>query len=117
MPNSTFTISATTATFSATIPGSSQEITEAERLQIVVLFSNETAWRDAVSLLTPRYHVHVPMSGNVVVDVGRGPGAGTLVISGIGTTTAILIELRRIRYLPNGRSIANATFLLTAAWS
>ncbi len=117
MANSTFTIGATVATFSATIPGAGQEISEAERFTFTARFDTETEWRDAVSLVTPKYHVHTPMAGNIVVDVGRGPGAGALVVPGMGTTSAILTELRRVRYLPSGRSLAIATFLLTAAWT
>jgi hypothetical protein len=115
--NSTFTISSTVATFRATIQSSSQDIGDLERLTVRAYIATAAEWLDFVALVTSKYHVHAPLGGNIVIDVARGAGAGALVLSGLGTTTALLVELRRTDYLPSGRSVAQAVFLLTAAWS
>ena len=112
----TFTIGATTATFTATINGSSQEAGDLERVTVTALVADTTNWGSLFSLVTTKYHVHVPLGGNVVVDIARGPGTGTLVIAGLGTATAILVELRRTQYLPGGKTLAQATFLLTVGF-
>lgn len=117
MAVSTFTISATAATFNATINGSNQDAPEPEKLTLGALFGSQAEWDDAVSLVTSKYHVHLPLGGNAVVDVVRGPGAGALVVSGLGSTTALLVGLQRNRYLPGGKSIATMTFIRTAVWT
>jgi hypothetical protein len=115
----TFVISATTATFGAMIRGASQGAGDLETLSVGVHLADETAWRTLESLVTTKYHVHVPMSGTPIVDVVRGPGAGTLTISGgvLTTATAILIVLRRDTYTRNTRTTGSAQFLLTSTWS
>lgn len=113
----TFTIGGTVGTFTATIVGSEQAAGDLERLVVNALVPSAAEWTDLLSLVTTKYHVHVPLGGDVVIDVARGAGAGALVISGLGTTTALLVELRRTQYLAGGKSLAQATFLLTAAWS
>ena len=117
MAVSTFTISATVATFNATINGSNQDAPEPEKLTLGALFGDANEWADAVSLITSKYHVHLPLGGNAVVDVVRGAGAGTLVVSGLGTTTALLVGLQRNRYLPSNKSMATMTFIRTAVWT
>lgn len=117
MALSTFTIGGTVCTFQATIVGSSQEAGDVERLVVTMVLASAQEWLDGVALTTTKYHVHVPLGGNIVLDVVRGAGAGALVLSGIGSTTALLVELRRQQYLPGAKSIATGTFLLTAAWS
>ena len=117
MADSTFTISTTVATFTAHINGSSQESPEPERITISALFANATEWNDAVSLITSKYHVHTPLGGNAVIDVARGLGVGTLVISGLGTTSALLVDVRATAYGPGARRQAVLTFIRTAAWS
>lgn len=114
---STFTISAITASFLARIEGSSQQIGDAERFVVTFLIASEAEWQDFVALVTSKYHLHSPLAGNVIFDYIRGPGVGSLTITGLGSTTAVLIDLRRTRYLTNGRAIGEATFLRTTAWA
>lgn len=66
-------------------------------------------------MVTTKVHVHVPLGGGVVIDVVRGPGADTLVVDGLGTTTAIMTSLERSTYLPNGRATGTAVFLVTGS--
>ena len=114
---STFTIGTTTTTFRAVVRGSSQDATEPEKVSVTMHFDSVTEWNDAVSLLTHRYHVHQPLGGStVVIDVARGAGSGALVIEGLGTTSALLVELRATTYLPAARQ-ATATFVRTAPWT
>lgn len=113
----TFTISSTVCTFGARIIGSSQEAGDVERLVVGMYLTTAQEWLDAVALATTKYHIHVPLGGNIVIDVVRGAGTGTLVIAGLGTTTALLTDLRRQEYLPSPKSLATCAFLLTAAWS
>jgi len=110
----TFVIGATTATFHATIVSSEDSAGDLERLNLSIHVDNDTAWLTLFSLVTTKYHVHVPLGGsNVIVDIVRGPGAGTLAIDGLGSTSGILTTLSRPTYLPNGRSLGSATFLIT----
>jgi hypothetical protein len=115
----TFVISATTATFGAMVRGATQGAGDIETLHIGVSLVDETAWRTLQSLVTTKYHVHVPMSGNPIVDVVRGPGAGTLTISGgvLTTVSAILVDLKRDTYTRNARTTGSAQFILTSTWS
>lgn len=117
MPLSTFTISGTAASFTATVNGSGQDAPEPEKVTIGAVFADALEWADAVALVTPKYHVHLPMSGNAIVDVIRGPGVGALVVSGLGSTSAILVGLQRTRYLDNARTLATMTFIRTAVWT
>lgn len=114
-----FTIGATVSTFKAVVRGSSQDAAEPERITVTMHFDALAQWDNAVKLMTFRWHVHQPLGGGgVVIDVARGAGTGTLSIEGLGTTTALLVELRATTYLPGGaRRQATATFIRTAAWS
>jgi hypothetical protein len=117
---STFTIGGTVTTFTAVIRGSSQDSAEPETLTITAYWSTDDEWHDATNLMTQTYHVHKPLGGNaVVIDVARGGGAGTLVLTNVGTTTAIMVGLRAQEYLPGvaGARVGTITFIRTAAWS
>ena len=115
----TFTIGPTSTTFLAVVRGSSQNAAEPEQITVTAHFSSVEQWNAAVSLLTHRYHVHQPLGGAVaIVDVARGAGEGTLVIPGLGTTSALMTELRATTYLPGAISRqATAGFIRTAAWT
>jgi len=115
----TFTIGATATTFRAVVRGSSQDAAEPERITVTMHFTSLAEWNDAVALMTQRYHVHQPLGGTAtVLDVARGAGVGTLVIEGLGTTSALLVDLRATEYLPGATSRqASATFIRTAAWA
>lgn len=117
MANSTFTVGGTVCTFQAVSVGASQGAGDVERFRVVMLLASQQEWLDAVALTTTKYHIHAPLGGNIVLDVARGLGVGVLVISGLGSTSAILTELERTRYLPGAKSMATATFLLTAVWT
>ena len=112
---STFTVSATTATFNSTINGSRQTIGDLQEFTLGVLVPSQSGWVTLQGLITSKYHVHVPIGGTPVVDVVRGSGAGTLVITGLGTTTAIMTNLERLTYLPNEKAVGTATFLVTGS--
>jgi len=115
----TFNIGPTSTTFLAVVRGSSQDAAEPERITVTMHFDALSQWNSAVSLMTFRFHVHQPLGGaSTILDIARGAGVGTLVIEGLGTTSAILSELRATTYLPGGaRRQATATFIRTAAWS
>lgn len=112
----TFTIGAVVATFDDVLRGTSQEAGDLERLTLGMLIT-APEWADLLSLVTTKYHVHVPLSGNIILDIVRGPGTGALVVPGLGSTTALLVGLRRGTYLPSVRSLPTADFLITAAWT
>ena len=114
-----FAVNGTSTTFRAVVRGSSQDAAEPERITVTMHFDTLAEWNDAVALMTYRYHVHQPLGGSTtVLDVARGAGVGTLVIEGLGTTSALLAELRTSTYLPGGaRRQATATFVRTAAWA
>lgn len=97
--------------------GSQQEAGDVERVTFTVSLPNAQEWADMLSLVTTKYHVHAPLGGSAVIDVVRGPGAGALVVSGLGSTTAILVALRRTLYLPSSKSQGTADFLITAVWT
>lgn len=115
----TFNIGPTSTTFVAVVRGSSQDAAEPERLTVTMHFDELSQWDAAVALMTFRWHIHQPLGGSdVIVDVARGAGEGTLVIDGLGTTSALLTELRSTTYLPGGeRRQATATFVRTAPWT
>ena len=117
MALSTFTIGGTVASFTAHINGASQEAPEPERLVVGAMFADATEWNDAVSLITSKYHVHLPLGGNAVIDVARGLGVGTLVLSGLGTTSALLVDVRATDWSRSPRRMGTMTFIRTAAWS
>lgn len=108
-----FTITPTTAIFGAVIRGSRQEAGDLQRLTVTVTYWDVSEWANLLSLVTTKYHVHAPVGGDVVLDIVRGPGAGELVIDGLGSTTAILTNLERSTYLPYARSQGSANFLVT----
>jgi len=115
----TFSINGTSTTFLAVIRGSSQDAAEPERITVTAHFNSLAEWNDAVALMTLRWHIHQPLGGTgVVIDIARGAGVGTLIIESLGTTSAILVELRSTTYLPGGaRRQATATFIRTAVWA
>ena len=81
------------------------------------VFVDATEWNEAVTLITSKYHIHLPLGGNAVIDVARGLGVGTLVISGLGTTSALLVDLRATDWSRSPRRIGTMTFIRTAAWA
>lgn len=97
--------------------GSGQEAPEPEKFTCTVQFDSLAEWNDAVTLITSKYHIHLPLGGNAVVDVARGPGVGVLTLPVLGTTSALLVDLRASTYLPNAQRQGAATFVRTAAWS
>lgn len=117
----TFVVSATTATFGAVIRGSSQEAGDLERLTVGVSLTDAAAWATLQSLVTTKYHVHVPMSSTPRIDVVRGVGEGTLTVSGLQGSathaTAVLVALARNTFARGQRSVGTAQFLITGAWS
>lgn len=117
---SSFTVGATVTTFTAVIRGSNQDSLEPETLTYTAYWATDDEWNDATNLMTQKYHVHQPLGGDaVVIDVARGAGAGTLVITNVGTTSAILVGLRATEYTPGvtGARVGVMTFIRTAAWS
>jgi hypothetical protein len=114
----TFTISSTVTTFTATVRGSGQDSLEPETIDVGAYWTSAAEWNDATNLMTQTYHVHKPLGGTAaVIDVARGGGAGTLVVPGLGTTTAIMIGLRATHYHVNGARSGVITFMRTAVWS
>ena len=110
----TFVIGATTANFRATIVNSQDEAGDLERLTLSILVESETDWGALFTLVTTKYHVHVPISGpDVVVDVAKGPGVGTLTVPGLMTASALLVALNRSRWLPATRVTGTGQFLIT----
>jgi hypothetical protein len=114
---STFVIGAVTATFSASIRGWTQEAGDLEKLNLTVTMDDAAAWAALESLVTTKYAIQVPLSGDAIVDVARGAGVGTLTIGGLGTVDALLVSLNRNEFLRNGRTRAPAQFLITGDWS
>jgi len=109
---STFTVPPTVATFATTIRGSRQEAGDVQRLTLGVVFADEAEWQTLLNLTTTKYHVHSPIGGNIVIDVVRGPGQGTLDVDGLGAGAAVLITLERPTYLPFDRTMGSAVFLV-----
>ena len=110
-----FTIASTVAIFGANITGSRQTIGDLQQLTCAVTFWDISEWTTFQSLVTTKYHVHAPLGGSAVVDIVNGAGEGTLVITGLGSTDAILTNLERSSYLPYNRSQGTATFLITGS--
>lgn len=111
---STFVIGSTTATFRSTIQSARQTIGDLQEFIFGVYLTTQADWLTLQTLVTTKYHVHVPIGGgSVVVDIVRGPGVGNLSIDGLGASAGILTTLSRPTYLPNGRSTGSATFLIT----
>lgn len=118
---STFTVTTGTppatvtivATFQSTINGSRHEAGDLERLTLGILLDDNAEWETLLSLVTTKYHVHAPFAGEAILDIVRGPGVGSLVVDGLGTTDALLISLDRPTYLPASRSMGSAVFLVT----
>ena len=110
-----FTIDPTTAIFGAVIRGSRQQAGELQQLTVTVTYWDVAEWSNLLGLVTTKYHVHSPIGGEPLVDIVRGPGAGDLVIDGLGSTQAILTSLERSTYLPYNRSQGSAVFLITGA--
>ena len=110
----TFTIDPTTATFRATITNSQDDAGDLERVSLSVYIDSEQEWSNLYTLVSTKYHVHVPLSGSdPVVDVARGRGVGTLTVPGLMTAQALLISLRRSQWLPAEGMTGSAEFLIT----
>jgi len=109
-------VGATEATFVARINGYRQETdNDLPRLTIGTYFRTATEWDTLYSLITNTYAIHSPIGGDMVIlDVVRGAGQGTLVVDGLGSWFAVLVDAQRNQYLPNDQSIGSATFLLTS---
>lgn len=112
-----FQISATTATFGAMIRGASQTAGDLQQLEVGVNLRLDSDWVTMHSMVTSKLHVHVPVGGTPVIDVVRGLGEGTLTISGLGAVTAILTHLQRNTFVRGGRTLGQATFLITGTWA
>lgn len=112
----TFTVSAVTATFGATINGFSQQGGAVPAVQVGVHFATAQAWLDLLAHLTTGYSARVTLGGDGIVQWWAGAGPGTLTIAGIaaGGVNAMLVSLERNKYLPADKSMASATFLLLA---
>ena len=110
----TFAIAPTTATFNATIVNSQDEAGDLEQVTLSFYISSEAEWANLFTLVTTKYHVHVPLSGSVpVIDVARGPGVGTLTVPNLMTAHALLVALRRSQWLPAEGMTGTADFLIT----
>jgi hypothetical protein len=111
----TFTVGGTTATFRATIVSSDDSAGDLERLNLSIHWNADSDWSTMFTLVTTKYHVHVPISGTAtVVDVAKGAGVGTLAITGLMSAHALLVDLRRNRWARNGHELGSATFLVTS---
>lgn len=111
----TFTITPNTATFHALIQGSSQATGDLQRLTLAVYLDDPLTWPTLLPMVTTKYHVHSPVGADVVIDIVRGPGVGTLTVDAFGTGLALLVDLRRDRWLPTGgRTMGSADFLVTS---
>jgi len=110
-----FQIGATTAIFGARIDGSRQTTGDLQQFTCAVTLWDVSEWMTLQSLATTTYHVHAPLGGNPIVDIVGGAGEGSLVIGGLGSTTAILTGLERSSYLPYNRTQGTATFLITGS--
>lgn len=111
----TFTIGATVATFGATIADHDDKGGAVREFRCGCSFASEAQWTNLRSLQNWKVDV-IPMPWGTAFDVvvSGGPGAGSLVIAGLGTFTAYLTDATRQRILPGGRSLGRATFLITA---
>lgn len=110
----TFTIDPTTATFGATINNSQDDAGDLERVTLGLYIESEAEWANLFTLVTTKYHVHVPLSGSdTVVDIARGRGVGTLIVPGLMSAHALLVSLRRSQWLPAERMTGSADFLIT----
>lgn len=111
----TFVVGATTATFHATISGSQDEAGDLERMTLGLHFDADADWSILFTLVTTKYHIHVPVSGTtIVVDVARGPGAGTLTVPSLITCHALLVDLHRSRWARAGKILGQGTWLITS---
>jgi hypothetical protein len=111
---SSFQVGASTATFRSTIRGSRQASGDLPQLTLGIYFPAHADWQALLALVTSKYGVHVPVgAGSIVIDIVRGPGAGTLTIDGLGSTSAILTALERSTYTVNNRTFGSADFLIT----
>lgn len=110
---SSFSISGDTALFWALSIGHLHDVGVLEEITIGVQWDGQADYTDLKDLVSPT--VAVQDCGNTVyVDVWNGPGAGSLVIDHLGTYTAVLRRLTRSTYLPSGKGVGQATFLITA---
>jgi len=116
----TSTIGGTVATFSARIAGSQDEAGDLEQITFATHVASAAEWADLVSLVTTKYHVHVPLdpTADPIIDIVRGPGEGTLVVAGFGSASAILVAARQSAFVRSAAAAGGtAVFLLTSAWT
>jgi len=114
---SSFVIATTTANFTDRRRGSMQVAGDLEKLTLGITVTNATDWTTLESLVTTKYHLHIPLSGNTILDIVRGLGVGTLTITGLGSASAILTSLKRDTYLKGTTTQGLAEFLVTTAWT
>lgn len=111
----TFTVGATAAIFRGIIAGSQDEAGDLERVSLQIFWDTDADWSTLFTLVTTKYHVHVPVSGaDLVIDVARGPGEGVLDVPGLMSAHALLVALRRNRWLPADQRMGQADFLVTS---
>lgn len=113
---STYTISGTTATFTALDVGFSDKGGALEQITLGILCDSATDWGALFSLrswgVTQR---PIPGGNTVYVDVTGGAGPGALAIDNLDAHTAILLDVSRSQIEPGSlRSLGSATFLITA---
>lgn len=113
---SSFTIGATAATFTA-VNSLEDKLEAFETYSIGFLCSNSTDFGALASLRSHMVNVRDIPGGSAdsVVDVGWGPGVGTLVLDNFATYTAILTSITR-NLVDSGavHSVGTVTFLITA---
>lgn len=112
----TFSVSGTTATFSALGTAFSDKAGPLEQISVGVLVESSAQWGALFSLrswgVTQRI---VPGGNNVRVTIPGGAGVGSLNIENLDSHSAILTDLSRDLLESGGqRSRGVATFLITA---
>lgn len=86
-----------------------------ERLDLAIHWDTDADSRTLFGLITTKYHVHTPLSSSTnVIDIAKGAGVGTLVVSGLMSAHALLVDVRRNRWARNGHELGSATFLVTS---
>jgi len=119
---STFTVTGVgDATFTATEQGFSDRAGLLEEWAVTLIIDNDFEWGALFALLTPKELVSVracrgaaSTPPTVSIDIGGGPGVGTVVIDDLlptGTHEALLVELSsEAAVTDNGPRIAKVTF-------
>jgi hypothetical protein len=112
---SSFSVSGTTAVFTALEPFSDKGLA-LEEWTFDVEVDDPTTWGAFFSLRSWNVTQRPIPGGNIVyVDIGGGAGEGSLQVDGLDPHNAVLTALtRKILEAGAQRSIASATFLITA---